>query len=86
MSAHRKRPLGLRLIALVIAATTLASCSTAADYIPTWAGGLSKDAPPRPGTPEYDAFRQKLETEAARDKSKDPAAAKANPGITGLPK
>jgi hypothetical protein len=75
-----------RLIALVIAAIALASCSTAADYIPTWIGGLPKDTPPRPGTPEYDAYRQKMEVEAARDKSKDPPAPKTDPGITGLPK
>jgi hypothetical protein len=41
------------------------------DYIPHWAGGLPKDAPPRPGTPEYEAFRQKQDAEAARDKSND---------------
>jgi hypothetical protein len=74
---------------LVVASTVLGSCSEAsnmANYMPAWAGGIPKDAPPRPGTPEYDAFRQKLETEAARDKSKDPSAPKANPAITGSPK
>ena len=45
----------------------LASCGTAVDYIPTWAGGLPKDVPPRPGTPEYDAFRQKMDAEVTRD-------------------
>jgi hypothetical protein len=62
-----------RLIALVIASIVLASCAGGAmgEYIPVWAGGLPKDLPPRPGTPEYDAFRQKLDAEAARDKSKD---------------
>jgi hypothetical protein len=78
-----------RLIALIIASTVLGSCSggaTIGDYIPHWAGGPPKDLPPRPGTPEYDAFRQKQEAEAARDKSKDPPAPKADPEITGLPK
>jgi hypothetical protein len=39
------------LIALMIAATALASCAGKGmgDYTPTWAGGLPKDAPPRPG-------------------------------------
>jgi hypothetical protein len=74
-----------RLIALVIAATALASCTgkNMGDYMPVWAGGLPKDVPPRPGSPEYDAFRQKLETEAARDKSKDLPGPKADAGMKG---
>jgi hypothetical protein len=69
-----------RLIALVIAGTVLASCSggVVGDYLPQWAGGRPKDLPPRPGTPEYDAFRQKLDAEAARDKRKDSPASKAD--------
>ncbi len=67
------------LIALVIiAGSALASCTSGGgmgDYIPQWAGGLPNNAPPRPGTPEYEAYRQKLEAEAARDKSKDPPKA-----------
>jgi hypothetical protein len=77
-----------RLIALIVTSTILGSCSSAgelvADYVPEWAGGLPKNAPPRPGTPEYDALRQKLETEAGRDKNKDPPAPKADPAL--LPK
>jgi hypothetical protein len=43
------------------------------DYIPQWAGGLPADAPPRPGTPKYDAFmaereRQRLMPAAEREK------------------
>jgi hypothetical protein len=76
-----------RLIALVIVATALAACAGhVADYIPTWAGGPPKDLPPRPGTPEYDAYRQKMDDEVTRDKSKDPPKPKTDPGITGLPK
>lgn len=42
------------------------------DAIPQWAGGLPRDAPPRPGTVEYDEFmrereRKRLEPAAARD-------------------
>jgi hypothetical protein len=79
-------PTMARLFALVILGTALASCSggIVGDYAPHWAGGYAKDAPPRPGTPEYDAFRQKQEAEAARDKSKDPPKPKADPGIKGL--
>jgi hypothetical protein len=74
-----------RLIALIVTSTILGSCSSAgdlvADYVPEWAGGLPKNAPPRPGTPEYDALRQKLETEAGRDKNKDPPRQKPTPRI-----
>jgi len=65
-----------RLFILLIVAALLGSCSSAGDYIPHWAGGLPKDTPPRPGTPEYDAYRQRQDAEAARDKSKDPPTAK----------
>ena len=60
-----------RLIALIIASIVLASCSGGAigDYAPQWAGGFPKDLPPRPGTPEYDAFRKKQEAEAEREPS-----------------
>jgi hypothetical protein len=67
------------VILLIIAGPVLGSCANGAgvgDYIPHWAGGLPKNAPPRPGTPEYDAYRQRLEAEAGRDKSKDPLKAK----------
>ena len=59
--------------------TLLASCAAhgnIGDYIPHWAGGLPEATPPRPGTPDYDAFRQKQNVEAARDKSKDPPSEK----------
>jgi hypothetical protein len=73
-----------RLIAFVIAAIALAArASHVADYIPTWP---AEDMPPRPGTPEYDAFRQKMDAEVTRDKSKDPPTPKTDPGVTGLPK
>jgi hypothetical protein len=72
------------LIALVIiAGSALASCTggggKVGEYVPLWAGGLPNNAPPRPGTPEYDAFRKDWEVEAARDKSKDPPKAKTDP-------
>jgi hypothetical protein len=34
---------------------------------------------------EYDAYRQKLDAEAARDKSKDPPTSKTDPEKKGLP-
>ena len=71
-----------RLIALLMAGTVLGTCSNVSggmvgDYAPTWLGGAPKDMPPRPGTPEYDAFTKKQEAEANRDKSKDPPKPKA---------
>jgi hypothetical protein len=69
-----------RVVVLALAGTILASCADmshiAVDAIPHWAGGLPKNAPPRPGTPEYDAWMQQREAEAARDKSKDPPKSK----------
>jgi hypothetical protein len=80
-------PAMARLITLIVASAILGSCSSktnpVADYLPEWAGGLPKGVPPRPGTPEYDALRQKSETEANRDKSKDAPAPKADlPGLS----
>jgi hypothetical protein len=70
-----------RVAILGIAATVLASCAdvthTMVDLIPHWAGGLPNNAPPRPSTPEYDAWMQQREAEAARDKSKDPPKPKS---------
>jgi hypothetical protein len=31
------------------------------DYVPQWAGGLPRDAPPRPGTARYQEFMQERE-------------------------
>ncbi|OAF01270.1 hypothetical protein AYJ54_29795 [Bradyrhizobium centrolobii] len=47
------------------------------DYIPQWAGGLPADAPPRPGTPQYDAYmkereRKRLMPAADREKEEQP--------------
>jgi hypothetical protein len=77
-------PLG----ASIIVGTVLASCSGGShvsDYVPTWPGGAPKSLPPRPGTPEYDKFRQELDTEAARDKSKDPPRPRGDAEKKGLP-
>ncbi|MDI2055265.1 MULTISPECIES: hypothetical protein [Bradyrhizobium] len=62
------RPIAV-LTALTLAAGALGGCSSMnqklsagmADTIPAWAGGLPADAPPRPGTPEYDKFMQDRE-------------------------
>jgi hypothetical protein len=41
-----------------------------ADNVPMWLGGMPKDVPPRPGTPEHNAWQQKRAEEAATIKSK----------------
>ncbi|WFU83905.1 hypothetical protein QA645_14530 [Bradyrhizobium sp. CIAT3101] len=70
------------LLLLVALATGLSGCGTVneklsagmGDYVPQWAGGLPADAPPRPGTPQYDAWmkeRQRLRQLPAADRPKD---------------
>jgi len=46
------------------------------DYVPQWAGGLPADAPPRPGTPQYEAWmkeRQRLRQLPAAERPKEGA-------------
>ena len=53
------------------------------DYVPQWAGGLPADAPPRPGTPQYDAYMKERERKRlmpAADREKEEQAQK---GATG---
>src|SRR6266566_10106528 len=77
-----------RVVALLMACVALASCSTTMESIsekvidstPAWMGGLPKDAPPRPGTPEYEEFKRKQEAERARDKSHDPQSDRCKKG------
>jgi hypothetical protein len=57
------------LIATTLLAGSLAGCSSVneklssgmGDYIPQWAGGLPADAPPRPGTAQYDEYMKERE-------------------------
>jgi hypothetical protein len=75
-------------VAVALASLTLAGCSSVnermgsviGDALPTWAGGLPKDVPPRKGTPEYDAYMR--ERERAR---LEPAPANANAAAPGSP-
>ena len=61
----------LKLAFPCLASATLSSCAGGhvADVVPHWMGGLPADAPPRPGTPEYDAWMAKRAEEAARPKT-----------------
>ena len=71
------------LLILLALAAGLSGCGTVneklsagmGDYVPRWAGGLPADAPPRPGTPQYDAWmkereQKRLQPAAPRDESK----------------
>jgi hypothetical protein len=57
----------MRAVAFGLFAFALASCTaggTIADLVPHSMGGLPKNAPPRPGTPEYEDYRKKIEGQA----------------------
>ena len=75
------------IVAVVLAGCCLSGCATineklaggVSDAIPAWAGGLSADAPPRPGTAKYDEFmkereRKRLMPAAERGEEAKPAA------------
>ncbi len=82
-------------IAAVVAllASNLAGCGTVneklspsiGDYIPQWAGGLPANAPPRPGTPQYEAYMKERERKwlmPAADREKEEQAQKGAMGAT----
>jgi hypothetical protein len=62
---------------LCLACIVLPSCGgkTAGESLadmPQWMGGIPAGAPPRRGTPEYDAWKAARAQEAARPKSEQP--------------
>ena len=63
-----------RLIVLSLIANLLSGCTTSGSNpvadMPSWMGGLPADAPPRPGTPAYEAWQAERAKEAARPKTK----------------
>lgn len=80
-------------LVLVALAAGLSGCGTInerlsagmGDYIPQWAGGLPADAPPRPGTPQYDAYMKERERKRllpAADREKEEQAQKSATGTT----
>lgn len=81
------------VLALAALAAGLSGCGTVneklsagmGDYIPQWAGGLPADAPPRPGTPQYDAYlkeRERKRLMPAEDRVKEEQAQKGTTGST----
>jgi hypothetical protein len=82
----KARPVAVLAIA-VLAGCALTGCGTineklasgVSDTIPSWAGGLPADAPPRPGTAKYDEFirereRRRLIPAAEREPEVRPGA------------
>ena len=72
MSTYNGRDLPvwiIRSLLLLSAVPMLTSCASVsavvADSVPTWLGGMPDDVPPRPGTPEYDAWMKKRAEDAA---------------------
>jgi hypothetical protein len=77
------------LISLALLACGLGGCGTinanlaagVSDTLPSWAGGLPPDAPPRPGSAKYEEFmrereRKRLEAPPPKDEAgKDAASA-----------
>jgi hypothetical protein len=77
------------LLASALLAGVLSGCASInekasaamGDYIPQWAGGLPADAPPRPGTPQYDAYmkeRERLRMMPAAERPQQPQAGQSN--------
>ena len=65
----------IRLAFLCLVCVSLSSCAATGPQIadmPHWMGGLPDYAPPRRGTPEYDAWMAKRAEEAARPKTQQP--------------
>ncbi|MGL9616372.1 hypothetical protein QRQ56_00100 [Bradyrhizobium sp. U531] len=80
-------------VVLVALVAGVAGCGTVSerlsagmgDSIPQWAGGLPADAPPRPGTPQYDAYMKERERKRllpAADREKEEQAQKGATGTT----
>ncbi|WP_298875419.1 hypothetical protein [uncultured Bradyrhizobium sp.] len=75
------------IVSLLALAAGLSGCGTVneklsagvGDYIPQWAGGLPADAPPRPGTPQYEAYMKERE----RKRLMPAAHQQAQKGATG---
>ena len=79
------------LLALLAVAAGLSGCGSVnerlsagvGDMVPQWAGGLPADAPPRPGTPQYDAYMKERERKRlmpAADREREEQAQKAATG------
>src|ERR1700749_1738777 len=81
----------LALPALLGVFLALGGCSSfsgfVADTWPTWAGGMPKDVPPRPGAPGYEEFiaHQQRQDAAAGGAAASGAAAQGGAPVSGAP-
>jgi hypothetical protein len=65
---------------LCLALGSCASFSNAvSDHWPTWAGGMPKDVPPRPGAPGYEEFLAQQQGKNATSPAAAPAAGATAP-------
>ena len=79
------------IVALSLAGGALCGCGTineklaggVSDAIPVWAGGLSPDAPPRPGTAKYDEFMRERERKRLLPASERGEETKSDPSSLG---
>jgi hypothetical protein len=83
------------LFAITLVPAGLSGCGTIneklsagmGEAIPTWAGGLPSDAPPRPGTAKYDEFmreRERRRLMPAAERDREDGKTGQNPGETAL--
>jgi len=80
----------LALTALLGVCLVLGGCSSFAGFVsdswPTWAGGMPRDVPPRPGAPGYEEFiahQQQRQDAAAGGAVAPGAAAQAGAPVSG---
>ena len=98
MRTNRGRDLAAGLIrrrsalaALLGVTLALGGCSTFAGVVsdawPTWAGGMPKDVPPRPGAPGYEEFiaHQQRQDAAAGGAPAPGAAVEPGAAVAGAP-
>ena len=71
--------MGWRLFVCCVVVSLLSGCGsintylaeTMADKIPTWAGGVPKDSPPRSTDPRYAAFLEEQKAHALKPEAAD---------------
>jgi hypothetical protein len=78
------------LALLVLTSFLLGACASFSGYVsdhwPTWAGGMPKDVPPRPGAPGYEEFIAHQQGRNAAPAAPADANAKATPVVVSSDK
>ena len=95
-SGSPQMPIRMRHFAIVLTVALLAcdlgACGTInenlaaglSDLIPSWAGGLPADAPPRPGTTKYDEFMRERAKRLEPVTTRDEAGQPSSPGLDAV--